>query len=71
MKKCVFITVIFISICSALFSQHVIRMQPCQNPGIENQADSIKQLITNDGFELLKASSITMESDYEMPVIVP
>ena len=55
----------------ASFSQQTIRMQPCQNEGIAKQADSLKQLLGKDGFELLKESSLTMESDYEMPVIVP
>jgi len=38
---------------------------------ISRQADSLKNLYTKDGFVLLKEASITMESEYEMPVIVP
>lgn len=56
---------------STVFSQQVIRVKECQNDDILRQADSLKQLYTKDGFSLLKEASITMESEYEMPVIVP
>jgi len=35
------------------------------------QVDSLKQLYASDGFVLLKEAAITMESEYELPVIVP
>jgi hypothetical protein len=53
------------------FSQEVIRIQECNSPGIRSQVDSLKQLYAKDGFVVLKEASITMESEYEMPVIVP
>ena len=46
-------------------------MQSCENSLIDRQVDSLKQLYAKDGFVLLKEASITMESEYEMPVIVP
>jgi len=52
-------------------SQDVIRLQECNNAGIQLQVDSLKQLYAKDGFIVLKEASITMESEYEMPVIVP
>jgi hypothetical protein len=52
-------------------AQGVIRQQTCNNDGIKQQADSLKQLYAKDGFVVLKEASITMESEYEMPVIVP
>lgn len=54
--------------CSA---QDVIRLQSCQNDMISKQVDSLKALYGHDGFELLKEASITMESEFEMPVVVP
>lgn len=60
---------IFSSVCSR--SQGVIRLQTCENDMISKQVDSLKQLYSKDGFSLLKEASITMESEYEMPVIVP
>ena len=56
---------------SASFSQDVIRLQSCQDNLISKQADSLKTTYSKEGFVLLKEASITMESEYEMPVIVP
>jgi hypothetical protein len=55
----------------SLNAQDVIRLQECNNPAIRHQADSLKQLYARDGFQVLKEASITMESEYEMPVVVP
>lgn len=53
------------------FSQEVIRLKECESPVIKNQVDSLKALYAKDGFIVLKEASITMESEYEMPVVVP
>jgi hypothetical protein len=53
------------------FSQDVIRLQSCQDEMIAKQVDSLKNLYGKDGYILLKEASITMESEFEMPVIVP
>ena len=58
-------------LCTTSFSQDVIRLQDCNNPTIKTQVDSLKALYAKDGFTVLKEASITMESEYEMPVIVP
>jgi hypothetical protein len=70
MKKTVFLLSFILFTCT-VFSQEVLRLQPCQNPAIETQADSIKQLVAKDGFTLLRENSITMESEYEVPAFVP
>ena len=57
--------------CSSLFSQDVIRLESCKNEMIGRQADSLKNLYSKDGYILLKEASINMESEFEMPVIVP
>ena len=57
--------------CLASFSQNVIRLQSCEDDLISKQVDSLKGLYGKDGFVLLKEASITMESEFEMPVIVP
>jgi len=46
-------------------------MQPCNDTSIQRQADSLKRLYAKAGFDVLKEASIMMESEYEMPVIVP
>jgi len=53
------------------FSQEVLKLQPCQDSLILQQADSIKKAVALEGFTLLRESSVTMESQYELPVIVP
>src|SRR5262245_58526005 len=52
-------------------SQEVIRQESCSNESISKQADSLKTLFAKDGFELLKEASMSMQSEFEMPVIVP
>ena len=70
MKKLVlFLTLTFL-VGFAGFAQD-IRIKECNNPDIRRQADSLKQLYAKDGFQIMKEASITMESEYEMPVIVP
>jgi hypothetical protein len=56
---------------TAGFSQEVIRQQSCSNDMISRQVDSLKNTYTKDGYVLLKEASIMMESEFEMPVIVP
>lgn len=53
------------------FSQNVIRIQSCSNDLISRQVDSLKTMYVQDGYVLLKEASISMESEYEMPVVVP
>jgi hypothetical protein len=52
-------------------AQEVIRVKECKSEIIKNQVDSLKKLYAQDGFIVIKEASITMESEYEMPVIVP
>src|SRR5256885_7267540 len=56
---------------STLYAQDVIKQQSCENISIQKQVDSLKQFYSRDGFQVLKEASIMMESEYEMPVVVP
>jgi hypothetical protein len=70
MKKA-FILFCFSSFLSlSLFAQEVIRQQPCNDTSIQKQADSVKKVFTEQGFAVVREASITMESEYEMPVVV-
>lgn len=62
---------IMIGMSQSLTAQDVIRQVPCAEPLIIHQADSIKKELQAQGFIILKEASMTMESEYEMPVIVP
>jgi hypothetical protein len=56
---------------TAAYSQEVIRQKSCNSPDIQQQADSLKALYAKDGFSVLREASMTMESEYEMPVVMP
>ena len=71
LMKTSFLLPLLVLFSTSVFSQEVIRQQSCSNDMISKQADSLKNLYSKDGFILLKEASITMESEFEMPVIVP
>jgi hypothetical protein len=71
MKKTNLFIAAMLLITSAVSAQDVIRLQTCKNDDIIKQADSLKNMYTKDGFVLLKEASISMESEFEMPVVVP
>ncbi len=52
-------------------SQNVTTRSAGADPSILHQADSVKQELIEQGFVVLKEAVIKMESEYEMPVIVP
>ena len=52
----------------AASAQEVIRQKSCANQSITLQVDSLKKVFEANGFMVLKEASMTMESEYEMPV---
>jgi len=71
MKRPYLLLFISIFLATNLFSQDVIRLRSCSDDLITKQVDSLKNLYGKDGYILLKEASINMESEFEMPVIVP
>jgi hypothetical protein len=71
MKSSFIFSALFLLFSIPLFSQDVIRQQNCTNESISRQADSLRELYTKDGYILVREASMSMESEYEMPVIVP
>ncbi len=65
------LTITFLLCSYAVFSQDVIRQRSCTNATIHSQVDSVKKAFEQNGFIVLKEASMSMESEYEMPVIVP
>lgn len=53
------------------FGQEVIRQEACDTKPYQEQIDSLKSLFTSKGFILLREASMTMVSEYEMPIVVP
>ena len=71
MKTKLLLSIILLSACLGAHAQDVIRQQSCEDNFISLQVDSLKTLYSKDGYVLLKEASIAMESEFEMPVIVP
>lgn len=77
MKKSLLFTICSLSLFCSLpsFGQsekdNTIRVSPCDTRSIQQQADSVKHLLADGGFSVLREASITMESDNEIPIIVP
>lgn len=72
MKKVIILTFISILIlCPRISDAQVVRQNPCSNVSISHQADSIKEVLAKAGFTVVKEASVSMESEYEVPVIVP
>ena len=71
-SRLVVLTLLFLLLTGLSSSaQNVIRQAACNNATIKQQADSIKAVMADKGFIVVKEASMTMESGYEMPVIVP
>ena len=72
MKKPYLVSMMLLFIATSSFSQsNVIRVKSCEDAMIARQVDSLKKNYSDDGFVLMKEASISMESEFEMPVIVP
>lgn len=72
MKKPLLCLLICLYCATVSFSQsNVIRIKSCDDALIARQVDSLKNLYAADGYVLMKEASIAMESEYEMPVVIP
>lgn len=72
MKNQILLTILFATLLGAgTQAQDVIRQKPCTLESILHQADSIKEDLASKGFIVVKEASVSMESEYEMPIIVP
>ena len=49
----------------------VIHQVACFDSTLKFQADSLKAVLYQQGFVVVREATMTMESEYEMPVIVP
>lgn len=52
-------------------SQDVIKQGSCFDSTLKKEADSLKESFYQQGFIVVKEATMMMESEYEMPVIVP
>ena len=49
----------------------VIRQQSCEGNPYQQTVDSLKQMYAAQGFSVLREASMQMESEYEMPIVLP
>ena len=62
---------LFIITGTSLKAQDVIRQVACYDAKLKLQADSMKTQFAKQGFVVVREATMTMESEYEMPVVVP
>lgn len=65
------LAIIFVLNAHFLFAQEVIRQESCDIKPYQEEIDSIKSLFNSKGYILLREASMTMQSEYEMPIVVP
>lgn len=53
------------------FAQDRIVQRSCFDTTLKRQADNAKEHFAKEGYVLVREATMTMESQYEMPVIVP
>jgi hypothetical protein len=63
--------VLFSCSAKAQKGSDVIRQAACYDPTLKSQSDSLKIVLSKQGFVVVREATMTMESEYEMPVIVP
>jgi hypothetical protein len=71
MKSCTLILALCTFFLIQTNAQNASRPSVCGDPFIVHQADSVKQSFSKDGFVIVKEAFVPMESEYEIPVIVP
>jgi hypothetical protein len=65
-------TLLLILFSSKLSAQNdIIRQQSCEGNPYQQTVDSLKQAYASQGFSLLREASVTMESEFEMPIVLP
>lgn len=56
----------------SLWAQNdVIKLQSCEGNPYQQTVDSLKKACSEQGYVLLREASVQMESEYEMPVVLP
>jgi hypothetical protein len=75
MKNCwskpIFLLFIIFTSFAAVAQEDVIKLESCMNESYKAQVDSLKQLFFNQGYEVVREASVKMESEYELPIVLP
>ncbi len=62
--------IIFFSVAVSA-QEEVIKLEACMNDSYKVQIDSLKSLFSNQGYEVIREASVKMESEYELPIVLP
>ncbi|MEO7120211.1 MAG: hypothetical protein ABIY62_03905 [Ginsengibacter sp.] len=62
---------VLLAIQFSVKGQDVIRQVSCSDSTLKREADSLKESFIKQGFIVVREATMMMESEYEMPVIVP
>jgi hypothetical protein len=65
------LVLLFIVIGTSLSAQEVIRQENCDTSPFRSEIDSLKNVFNSQGYIVLREASMTMQSEYEMPIVVP
>ena len=68
--KAVFV-LLFAVLGYSVMAQEVIRQESCDISSMRNAIDSLKNIYSSQGFVVMREASMTMQSEYEMPIVVP
>ena len=73
LKNHLLILMVMMSLCisASVNGQDRIRQVSCFDSTLKRQADSLKENLSKQGFIVVREATMIMESEYEMPVIVP
>jgi hypothetical protein len=52
-------------------AQDVIKQEGCDINPFRNEIDSLKNAFSSQGYIVLREASMAMQSEYEMPIVVP
>ena len=69
--KLAFLLGIIASSLTSMAQDDVIRLENCMNESYKVQIDSLKQLFSTQGYEVVREASVKMESEYELPIVLP
>ena len=65
------LTLTLLIVSANLFAQDLIRQQSCEGNLYQQEVDSLKEHYATQGYSVLREASMTMESEYEMPIVLP
>ncbi len=70
LKCCLALLILFAGV--AVHAQEdVIKLENCMNESYKSEIDSLKRLFTSQGYEMVREASVKMESEYELPIVLP